>query len=75
VQVADENGVLETVASCGEDTRYIELFAERSDDGPGADSYRKATVVSAVDLDPEASQWPAPPRHAPLGSARSTAYR
>lgn len=58
VQVADENGALETLASCGEDPRYIELFADHSDDGPGADSYRKATVISAVDLDLEESRWP-----------------
>lgn len=59
VQIADEDGTLDTIASCGEDDRFRELFAEHIDDGPGAESYRKAAVVSATDLDEEEFRWPA----------------
>jgi GAF domain-containing protein len=59
VQIANDDGALDTIATCGEDDRYIELFAEHMDDGPGAESYRRAAVVSAVDLDGERFRWPA----------------
>jgi GAF domain-containing protein len=59
VQIADEAGVLETIATCSEDGRYAELFARHLTDTPGAESYRRASVVSEVDLDPEDTRWPA----------------
>jgi GAF domain-containing protein len=58
VQIADEKGVLDTIATCGEDDRYAELFASHTTDGPGAESYQRASVVSEVDLDRPDTRWP-----------------
>jgi GAF domain-containing protein len=58
VQVANENGVLDTIATCGEDDRYAELFASHTTDGPGAESYQTASLVSEVDLDLADTRWP-----------------
>ena len=57
VHIADDHGALETIATCGEDSRYVELFAEHIRDGPSVECYRTATVVSSVDLDLERSRW------------------
>ena len=57
VHIAHDTGVLETIATCGEDSRYIELFAEHVRDGPSAECYRSATVVSSTDLDLERHRW------------------
>jgi GAF domain-containing protein len=47
------------VATCSEDARYAKLFASHTTDGPGAESYKRASVVSEVDLDREDTRWPA----------------
>jgi GAF domain-containing protein len=59
VQIADESGALTTIATCGADDRYIELFADHLNGGPGAESFRRGLVVSSPDLDLDQAQWPA----------------
>jgi GAF domain-containing protein len=59
VHLTADAGDLETIATCGDDSRYTELFAEHTRDGPSAECCRRATVVSSVDLDLDRARWPA----------------
>jgi GAF domain-containing protein len=61
VHLTADAGDLETIATCGDDSRYTELFAEHTRDGPSAECCRRATVVSSVDLDLDLdrARWPA----------------
>ena len=50
VLLADKTGDLELVASSDEKVRLVETFALHVDEGPGRESFRACTAVSATDL-------------------------
>ncbi|MFF1925061.1 ANTAR domain-containing protein [Streptomyces sp. NPDC058221] len=61
ILLANENGLLHTVAASDENTHLLELFAIQHDQGPCLDCYRTRSARSNIDLhDPVAnSTWPA----------------
>lgn len=59
VQIVGDDGTLDTIATCGADARYTQLFANHRSDGPGAESFQRAAVVSEGDLDLAHTPWPA----------------
>jgi GAF domain-containing protein len=58
VQIADEHGHLDTVATCGERADRGDPFGPELIDGPGSDSFRRNAVVSSDDLSLENGRWP-----------------
>jgi len=58
VQIADEDGHLDTVATCSERADRGDPFGPSLIDGPGAESFRRHAVVSSEDLRLENGRWP-----------------
>jgi transcriptional regulator with GAF, ATPase, and Fis domain len=58
VQIADEHGHLDTVATCSEHADRGNPFGPSMIDGPGAESFRRNAVVSSPDLSLENGRWP-----------------
>ena len=56
MQMAGDDGVLDTVATCGDAASPTQLFPDRGDDGPGPDCFRHGAVISSPDLTSE--RWP-----------------
>jgi ANTAR domain/GAF domain len=58
VQLADERGRLDTVATCDRDADRGDPFGPELLDGPGVESFRRNVVVSSDDLALENGRWP-----------------
>ena len=58
VQIADERGRLDTVATCVRRADRGDPFGPELLDGPGVESFRRNVVVSSDDLALENGRWP-----------------
>lgn len=61
ILLANERGLLHTVAASDENTHLLELFAVQHDQGPCLDCYRTRTARANIDLSDSAANrsWPA----------------
>jgi GAF domain-containing protein len=58
VQIADEDGHLDTAATCVRGAERGDPFGPELIDGPGSESFRRGVVVSSDDLGLENGRWP-----------------
>lgn len=56
--LADQDGVLQLVASSSERTRHLELFQLQRDEGPCLDCFRNGETVTAAGLPEMQQRWP-----------------
>jgi GAF domain-containing protein len=58
IMLADQHGQLHVAASSSEQARQVELLALQSNEGPGLDAFRTATIVSEPSLAKASERWP-----------------
>jgi hypothetical protein len=71
IMLADQAGLLMTVAASDERARLLELFEIQTDEGPCRDCYRLGAPVVNVDLDAARERWPQFVQQAIAGGFRS----
>jgi hypothetical protein len=71
IMLADQAGLLMTVAASDERARLLELFEIQTDQGPCRDCYRLGAPVVNVDLDAARERWPQFAQQALAGGFRS----
>src|SRR3954452_24628541 len=59
VVLDDQQGALVPVASSSEDSRLLELFQIKMDQGPCLDAIRDSSTVVSADLEKDRDRWPA----------------
>ncbi|MFD4572212.1 ANTAR domain-containing protein [Streptomyces sp. NPDC058417] len=74
ILLANEQGLLHTVAASDENTHLLELFALQHDQGPCLDCYSTRTAAVDIDLDGPAATatWPAFATHARRSGFRTS---
>jgi transcriptional regulator with GAF, ATPase, and Fis domain len=71
IVLADQGGLLRTVAASDERARLLELFEVQTDEGPCRDCYQQGSAVVNVDLDGARERWPRFTPRAIAGGFRS----